>query len=166
MQHIKLLGKNDDSLSNIFFQTFQNIVWRTRSQFSFRIAVSKSVSDNSQKDNWGEVFFKLQTEGIQCDTFSSKVSDWRLHSYQKKTPLIVFPNKFLECFQKIYSIKTTQKVKFSIKGALSGLRQFLAAESPLKMMKNAFYITLKTLFVLKIFKFLSRLFDHVEKRFD
>ena len=28
-------------------------------------------------------------------------------------------------------------------------------ESPLKMMKNAFYFILKTLFVLKIFKFLS-----------
>ena len=42
-----------------------------------------------------------------------------------------------------------------IKGALSGLRQFLAAESPLKMMKNAFYFTSKALFVLKIFKFLS-----------
>ena len=42
-----------------------------------------------------------------------------------------------------------------LKGALSGLRQFLATESPLKMMKNAFYFTLKALFVLKIFKFLS-----------
>ena len=42
-----------------------------------------------------------------------------------------------------------------VKGALSGLRQFLATESPLKMMKNALYFTLKTLFVLKIFKFLS-----------
>ena len=41
------------------------------------------------------------------------------------------------------------------KGALSGLRKFLATESPLKMMKNAFYFTSKTLFVLKIFKFLS-----------
>ena len=36
-------------------------------------------------------------------------------------------------------------------------------ESSLKMMKNAFYFILKALFVLKIFKFLSRLFDHVEK---
>ena len=36
-----------------------------------------------------------------------------------------------------------------------GLRQFLAYESPLKMMKNDFYFTLKALFVLKIFKFLS-----------
>ena len=36
-------------------------------------------------------------------------------------------------------------------------------ESPLKMLKNAFYFILKALFVLKIFKFLSRPFDHVGK---
>ena len=36
-------------------------------------------------------------------------------------------------------------------------------ESHLKMMKNAFYFILKALFVLKILKFLSRLFAHVEK---
>ena len=33
-------------------------------------------------------------------------------------------------------------------------------------MKNTFYITLKALFVLRIFKFLSWLFDHVEKRLE
>ena len=42
-----------------------------------------------------------------------------------------------------------------LKDTLSGLRQFLANESPIKMLKNAFYSTLKALFVLKIFKFLS-----------
>ena len=31
------------------------------------------------------------------------------------------------------------------------------------MMKNAFYLILKALFVLKLFKFLSRLFGDVEK---
>ena len=36
-------------------------------------------------------------------------------------------------------------------------------ESPLKLMKNVFYINLKALFVLKIFKFLSSLFGHREK---
>ena len=48
-------------------------------------------------------------------------------------------------------------VKYSIhlKGALSGLRKFLATESPLKMMKNTFYFTSKALSVLNIFKFLS-----------
>ena len=51
---------------------------------------------------------------------------------------------------------------FLIKGALSGLRDFLAIERPLKMMKNAFYFTLKALFVLKVFKFLSWLFSYVE----
>ena len=42
-----------------------------------------------------------------------------------------------------------------IKGALSGLRQFLAVESPLKMMKNALYFTSKALFIMKIFELLS-----------
>ena len=36
-------------------------------------------------------------------------------------------------------------------------------ESPLKMIKNAFYFVLKDLFVLKIFKFFSRLLGHVGK---
>ena len=51
-------------------------------------------------------------------------------------------------------------LKVTIKGALYGLRQLLATERPLKILKNAFYFTLKALFVLKIFKFLSRLFGH------
>ena len=41
------------------------------------------------------------------------------------------------------------------KDALSRLRQFLATQSPLKMMKNAFYLTSKALFILKTFKLLS-----------
>ena len=36
-------------------------------------------------------------------------------------------------------------------------------DSPSKMMKNAFYFILKALFVLKMFKFLSWHFGHVEK---
>ena len=42
-----------------------------------------------------------------------------------------------------------------LKDVLSGLRQLLATESPLKMMKNVFCFTSRALFVLKIFKFLS-----------
>ena len=60
------------------------------------------------------------------------------------------------------------KKHFSLwfKGTLSGLKQFLVTQSPLKIMKNAFYFTSKALFVLKIFKFLSWLFCHVAKRLD
>ena len=36
----------------------------------------------------------------------------------------------------------------SLKGAHLVLRQFLATENSLKMIKNAFYLTLKTFFVL------------------
>ena len=52
------------------------------------------------------------------------------------------------------------------KGVLSALRQFLAAESHLKMMKNAFHFTSKALFVLKIFKFLPWIFGYIAKRLD
>ena len=53
-----------------------------------------------------------------------------------------------------------------IKRTLSSLRQLLATDVPLKMIKNAFYSTLKAQLVLKIFKFLSWLFGHVEKLLD
>ena len=52
------------------------------------------------------------------------------------------------------------------KGEISGLTLFLATESPLKMMRNAFYFTSKALFILKILKILSRLFGHGEKLLD
>ena len=44
---------------------------------------------------------------------------------------------------------------YLIKGALSGLIKFLATESPLKIMEITFYLTIKALFVPKIFKLLS-----------
>ena len=46
-------------------------------------------------------------------------------------------------------------VELALKGAISVLRQLLATESPLKMMKNTFYFTSKALSVLKIFELLS-----------
>ena len=54
----------------------------------------------------------------------------------------------------------------AFKVALSGLRQFLVIESPLKMIKNAFKFILKAFFVLTVFIFLSQLFGHVGKRLD
>ena len=44
---------------------------------------------------------------------------------------------------------STWKVN-GFKGAFSGLRQFLATESSLKLMKNALYFSVRTLFVLKM----------------
>ena len=58
-------------------------------------------------------------------------------------------------FTSIISYFCHNALMHGFKGALSSLRPFLATESPLKMMKNAFYFTSKALFVLKIFKFLS-----------
>ena len=56
-----------------------------------------------------------------------------------------------ECFSLTYDLNG---LKPRLKGALSCLRRFVVTESPLKIVENAFYFTSKSLFVLKIFKFL------------
>ena len=57
-------------------------------------------------------------------------------------------------------------IKFGIKVGFSPSKKnrvICFIESPLKMVKNAFYLILKALFVLMMFKFLLRLFGHVGK---
>ena len=49
------------------------------------------------------------------------------------------------------------------KRALSGLRQFLTIKNILHMVKNALYLALKGLFVLKIIRFFSWFLGHVIK---
>ena len=53
----------------------------------------------------------------------------------------------------IYGI--SKEIASNIKGKHSGLRQLLATESPLKIMKNAFLFLLKALLALNTFKILS-----------
>ena len=48
------------------------------------------------------------------------------------------------------------------KDPLSGMRQFLTNERPLKMMKDAFYFMLKDLFILEIFTLLFWFFGYVK----
>ena len=58
------------------------------------------------------------------------------------------------CTNKWFELTSDLPKKF---GLFASLKAFV------KMMKNAFYFILKALFVLKIFKFLSWLFGHVER---
>ena len=76
----------------------------------------------------------------------------------------MFVNKLFTYLTYLEKYMHILKNKRSFKDALLGLKQFFAAERPLKMMKNAFYSTSKAFLVLKIFKFMSWLFGHVAKR--
>ena len=67
--------------------------------------------------------------------------------------VLQLPNMILQLCLPFFFFLLIVKTQEEKKGALSGLKQPLAAVSPLKMMKNAFYFTSKALFVLKIFKF-------------
>ena len=93
-----------------------------------------------------------------------------LHMYISFTDLTKFHKNllFYRAFfcGRVGNIWHTKTTWYFFKGALTGLRQFWAIATPLKMMKNAFYFTSKALFVLTIFKFLSWLFGHVTKQLD
>ena len=102
-----------------------------------------------------EVCTEYKTKREYCGT------DWesvRNNNEQIQEKLIQqYPKNSTDGFPNSENAKQTLTVKRiggKLKGALSGLRQFLATESPLKMMKNVFYFNSKALFVLKIFKFL------------
>ena len=67
------------------------------------------------------------------------MDEFALH--QQFLPRIAIPGEYV--FETLF-----------FKGTLPGLRQLLATDRPLKMMKNAFYFVVKALLVLKIFKIL------------
>ena len=78
-----------------------------------------------------------------------------------------FWNLFLDkVYHKKWVITVPEEKCTSFKGALEALEQCLSTEKALKMMKNAFYSSLKALFVLKIFKFLFWRFALVGKWLD
>ena len=77
--------------------------------------------------------------------------------YFCRTPLSILADHLLVFLENAFSI-------FKVELSPSKKIFFVCfKESPLKMMKNTFYFTLKALFVLKIFTFLSWIFGHVEK---
>ena len=63
--------------------------------------------------------------------------------------LIKVNSKLKEPLSELRLVLKAKGNLFDIKGALSNLRQFLATESSLKVVKNAFYFTFKVIFVLR-----------------
>ena len=89
----------------------------------------------------------------------------KIAEMRKNVCAFLIKNTFI-CWTRLKTAKPSATAKQLIKGALSDLRQFLATEAPLTMVKNTFCFTSKALFVLKIFRFLSWLFGQVSKRLD
>ena len=84
----------------------------------------------------------------------AKLSYKRLYKLTIQASLTLSYLVYLVTKSALYESHLLQLLFTLIKGVLSGLRQFLTIESPLKKMKNTSYLTLKALFVLKIFNFL------------
>ena len=84
-----------------------------------------------------------------------------LDAFQCSACLVVAPST---CTSSTINFFRAHSQVFSI--SIVTLRKFLATESPLKMVKNAFCFNSRALFVLKMFKFLSWIFSHASKRLD
>ena len=76
-----------------------------------------------------------------------------MHILSMKVFLTLYSMSMDQCFDIAPSLKTLRSEK-----------NFLATENPLEMIKTLFISSLNSLFVLKMFNFLSWLFGHVEKR--
>ena len=98
---------------------------------------------------------------------------------RRVTKMEPFSLSWSSCYVAGYSLRASQTIdlkKRKTRTYFSGLKSnpyfpkkiiFICFnENPLKMMKNAFYVILKALFVIKIFQFLSQPFGHVEKWLD
>ena len=80
-----------------------------------------------------------------------------LYSLKCTSELNKYKTTFMNMFSSVLRINKTFTIRNSrvLKGVLSDQTQLLATESPLKMMENPFYFTLKALLVLSLFKFWS-----------
>ena len=112
-------------------------VERTRTENVIKIS-QKTGQNNEVNKTYLFATLRLPKEDEKC--YFEKVNKWRSkiqlkQKYCLKVRLSPSEKNFVICF----------------------------TESPLKMMKNAFYFILKALSVLKVFKFLSWLFGHAEK---
>ena len=92
-------------------------------------------------------------EKLQKVLLANKVTAWKVSKHG------VFSGPYFP----VFGLNTGKYEQEKIPYLDTFLKQFLPTESPWKMIKNSNYFILKALFILKIFKFLSWLFDHVEK---
>ena len=87
-------------------------------------------------------------------------------SYLVFTSFIISKTRFLRicCMSQkhVHQVLTSELVKVELSPSKK-ICFVCFNESPLKLMKNAFYSILKALFVLKTFNFLSSRFGHIEK---
>ena len=147
---------------------------KKKEQFTENINISKNLleSINIAYNKWtttndGEAFYLsfYSTVILKFSAYLCPLESPQEQSITKSTPV---NNKEISALQYLAG-DVVRKIKPKVlKVGLSRSKKLFYIcfnESPLKMKKNAYFI-LKALFVPKIFKFLSWLFGHIEKRLD
>ena len=113
---------------------YKRNVLKNVSKFTDKHKKQSSGGVLSKKTDVLKNFAKFTEKHILRSLFIIKVANWKFETFKS-------------------SHWRSSVKQGALKGALSGLRQYLVKESPLLIIKNTLYFTLKALFVLKIFKF-------------
>ena len=146
-------------------------------QFLFASSILPSTMHNTQKGNFHSIAFTIfllimLTSALVFFVLKSPwtlVLEWiiKMSGFFLETPGLTWSSKStLVAPRLVLVLKSIPDISWPLKAHSQVLDSFLATESPLKLMKNAFYMSSKVLFFLKIFTFLSWLFGHVAKGLD
>ena len=117
---------------------------------------------------WGRVIWEALTNDL-CTVGYKEMKKMHQENYRIREKLKKTQKQTKNSMCMLFSAKKVHRISSfgpCDVNTLSSLRQFLAIESPLKMMRNAFYFTLKAVFILEIFQFLFWIFDQVGKWLD
>ena len=115
------------------------------------------------KCHYQTVYFpSYSVKCASCLTLRHLMTSWQLNIWKVKIWLSQERKELSQWHKKHFSL-FHQFSPLKSDSYLPKIYVICLIESPLKVIKNAFYFILKALFVLKIFKFLSWLFGHVEK---
>ena len=157
------------------FKKSDNVLWEPKYTFYWenRTYLNSFYSDHDPKSNFQNIWL------MELLYFGLNKGGWRSYMCCQPSRLTnsVYNPQFSPC---LYSMQVVLKMTDTWRGRNCRCFSWIVTlksdshlpkkicfiyfiESPLKMMKNAFYFILKALLVLKIFKCLSWLFGHIEK---
>ena len=117
---------------------------------------------DKQMDGWTEKKWHAERGVPPKNMSTNKISEIMTFSL-KIRHIFILAFKWGKSKSEIWFKHPTKRVSTRAYRHILRSEKIFDNSNPLKMMKNAFCFTLKALFVLKIFRFLSWLFGHVEK---
>ena len=146
------------------------MVWKATIKKRSKKRSLPKVSSEAAGHRCSSIFWNIDRKTPAMESLFNKVAVLKACSFIKRVLLLTrcFPVNIAKCLQNTSGFCQFNWVTFQYWASsnlfLTAHSQFLAMESPLKVMKNTFYFIWKALVVHKIFRCLSWIYCYVETR--